>query len=271
MVYGVPITIAAVLTVSYSAIAILLAVAAKYDIRWLSAVMSMLSFLFHLAIALGIGILAAMLVYGVASSLAGSSQPAQIEIAAYLPTEMSSGVTTFLWITGVLLAIELLIWMILLSVTLSRSLNSFSASLRGVPGLYEYGYGTRVFSSSRMEIEMEFLADALNRSRGYSKSDVEEITEDEDRYLVRFASRNGDLVAASLQELPDYNLVALFGGEGSRSLNLEVLLEDSFHIQKLRVAEARASLRKDELISEIAIREGWTVETRDSLMSLHRS
>lgn len=269
--YTLPITVAGVLALTYALIAIVLAVAARYDIRWLSAVVSMLSFLFHLAVALGLAVVTALVIYGVASSADRLSQPMRPEIIAHLPNSFSDGVTTFLWVVGIIAALQLIIWFLLLLTVVPRSLRSFRAALRGVPGLYKYGYGTQVFSSTGMESEMEFLFDALSRARGYSRGEAEEIIEEEDRYLIRFASRNGELVAAALHELPGYNLIALFGGEGSKSVNIEVLLEDSFHIQKLKVAEARASLRTDRLIEEIASKDGWTVEIRDSLMDLRRA
>lgn len=269
--YTLPITVAGVLALTYALIAIVLTVAARYDIRWLSAVVSMLSFLFHLAVALGLAVVTALMIYSVASSADRLPQPMRPEIIAHLPNGFSDGVTTFLWVVGIIAALQLIIWFLLLLTVVSRSLRSFRAALRGVPGLYKYGYGTQVFSSTGMESEMEFLSDALSRARGYSRGEAEEIIEEEDRYLIRFASRNGELVAAALHELPDYNLIALFGGEGSKSVNIEVLLEDSFHIQKLKVAEARASLRTDRLIEEIASKDGWTVEIRNSLMDLHRA
>lgn len=269
--YTLLITVAGVLALTYALIAIVLAVAARYDIRWLSAVVSMLSFLFHLTVALGLAVVTALVIYSVASSADRLSQPMRPEIIAHLPNSFSDGVTTFLWVVGIIAALQLIIWFLLLLTVVSRSLRSFRVALRGVPGLYKYGYGTRVFSSTGMESEMEFLSDALSRARGYSRDEAEEIIEDEDSYLIRFASRNGELVAAALHELPGYNLIALFGGEGSKSVNIEVLLEDSFHIQKLKVAEARASLRTDRLIEEIASKDGWTVEIQDSLMDLRRA
>lgn len=270
-IYALPIAVAGALAVGYALLATVLAVAARYDIRWLSAVVSMLSFLFHLAVALLLGAWVAWTIYGVASSPDRSDQSTMPEFTAHLPSGISDGVTTFLWVTGIIAALELIIWLFLLFAVVSRSLRSFIAALKGVPGLYRYGYGTQVFSSTGMEPEMEFLSDALSRARGYSPSEATEIIEDEDSYLIRFASRNGDLVAAALHELPDYNLIALFAGEGNKTLNTEVLLEDSFHIQKLKVAEARASLRTDRIIEEIALRDGWTIDTRDSLMDLRRS
>lgn len=271
LIYALPIAVAGALAVGYALLAIILAIAAKYDIRWLSAVVSMFSFLFHLGVALLLGAWVAWTIYGVASSPDRSTQSTMPEIIAHLPNSFSDGVTTFLWVVGIIAALQIIIWFLLLLTVVSRSLRSFRAALRGVPGLYKYGYGTQVFSSTGMESEMEFLSDALSRARGYSRGEAEEIIEDEESYLIRFASRNGELVAAALHELPDYNLIALFGGEGAKSLNIEVLLEDSFHIQKLKVAEARASLRTDRLIEEIASKDGWTVETRDSLMDLRRA
>ncbi len=269
--YSWLITVAGGLAVGYALLATILAVAARYDIRWLSAVVSMLSFLFHLAVALLLSAAVAWAIYGVASAADRSVGSAMPELTAYLSSGVSDGVTAFLWVTGIIAALQLIIWIFLLFAVVSRSLRSSIAALKGVPGLYRYGYGTQVFSSTGMESEIEFISDALSRARGYSPSEATEIIEDKDSYLIRLASRNGDLVAAALHQLPDYNLIALFAGEDNRTLNTEVLLEDSFHIQKLKVAEARASLRTDRIIEEIALKDGWTIDTRNSLMDLRRS
>lgn len=254
--------ITVVLLSIYGGAVILLALAARKDIAWLSAAVSWISLTAHLIIAILLAALLVVLVEGVLSSNE-SLVLSQIAIP-------NLGADLVLWTIGTILFIDTLIWLSLIVVAVSRSMGSLVSSFAKVPGRYEYAYGTHVFSASGLESEMEFLSEMLSRSRSHSSTEAEDILETEDRYLIRFASRDGGLVAVSLQELPDYNLVALLPGEHNRSTNAAVLLEDSLHIQSLRVRDARGALRKDDLIADVAREQGWTVDVRDMLMNLRR-
>lgn len=246
------------LSVFYGVLILLLSHSSAKSSPTGSLLVSLFSLLIHtLALLSSVAIIVA-LVYGSATGGHGGVTLKPIELNGY--TAIAIGAV-----------IDLAILLVLLFSTVGRSYTAFAASLRRVPGRYEYSYGTTVMSSTQRPSELSFMVGALHSSAGYSEDDAEEVVGDIDRYLVRFLHRNGKVVAASLQDSSSKRLMAIFPGRESRKLNTEILLEDSYLIQKDLGLEARGTLAKDALISELAEASGWTVSTDgESLISLRR-
>jgi len=174
----------------------------------------------------------------------------------------------------VVCGIELLVWISLLLPAVSRSFKALVSAMRQIPGPYSYSYASTMMSSSQSGNEVAFLENTL-KGRGsfaFRYDDELEAIYDSNRYLVRFLHRNGKVLAASLHHRSNRELMAIFPGKENAALNTEVLLEDSYQIQKARRSVARATLQKDQLVENTAEEFGWTVTTDgDGLLQLERS
>lgn len=168
--------------------------------------------------------------------------------------------------------VELLVWIVLLLPTVSRSVRATVSATRQVPGPYAYSYSSIVMSSSQNGNEIAFLEDSLRaKSSHFRYADELENVYDRSNYLVRFLHRGGRVLAASLHHRSTRELIAIFPGRESSTLNTEVLLEDSYQIQKARRPIARATLSKNQLLESSAQQFGWTVVTDDDgLLQLER-
>lgn len=168
---------------------------------------------------------------------------------------------------------ELLLWIILLLPAVVRSFRALASSTKRVPGPYSYSYASVVMSGAQRGNEIAFLENALDTRGSFMRydEDLEDIY-DTDRYLVRFLHRNGQVLAASLQQRRSKELMAIFSGKENRALNIEVLLEDSYELQRAKRGGARAVIRRSQDIEEAALAAGWTVVgNSDGLLQLERA
>ena len=249
---------ALILCLIYAGLTLALSYSASKDSPTGSTLVSLFSLLVHTLTLVGAGVLIVGSIYSVATSSSGG-----VALGSFVPNRF-----TALGIAGL---VNLAIWLVLLFSTVGRSYEAFAAALRRVPGRYEYAYGTTVMSSTGRPSEVRFIESALESTAGYSDQDAEGIVEGDDRYLIRFLHRSGKVVAASLQDSSNRRLMAIFPGRESKKLNIAILLEDSYTIQKERSQEAQGTLKEDSLISEIAAEIGWTVSSDgESLISLRR-
>ncbi len=232
------------------------------DLPWVSTVVSTISFLLHLTV---LFLLTATLgFFAYSTFIMGDRTPLELTIGLSALQDWTPLLITLL----VLLVCDIAIWLMLLISTVRRSLAALVSSFRKAPGQYCYSFSTIVVSSTGIEEEDHFLEDAMARARGYSARESEGIIEAGDRYLLRIASREEKLVAASIHERSDLTLVGVFPGVDEQELNLSILLEDSYHIQKERSKQPRGLLKLDARIADRAEQSGWKVQRGEALMEL---
>lgn len=252
----------AALAVGYLLQGGLLWVARMADFPWISAVVSTISFLFHLTV---LFLLMVSVGYVLYSTIAMGDRTL---IALLNPFAGSSDWTPLQLILVIGLVCDTLVWLLLLVTTVRRSLRALASSFKKVPGPYSYRFSTVVVSSTGIEEERNYLEDALARARGYSPKEAERIIEEGDRYLLRVASREDRLVAASIHELADLTLVGVFPGVEENELNLSILLEDSYHIQRERGKTPRALIHRNEQVVLAAEKAGWKANRGEALVEL---
>lgn len=201
-----------------------------------------------------------------------------VSYATSLPTMKADPTLSLFPLSGltalaVIAALDLVIWIVLHFAVAKRSYAALAAALRRVPGRYEYSYGTVATSSTERTGEVGFIENALQLGVSRrSDDDTQGAPEDSELYLVRFLHRGGKIVAASLQDRSTRRLMAIFPGRDSKRLNVSILLEDSYAIQRELGREAQATLSSDSTILELASESGWTVSSDgESLIHLRKS
>jgi len=264
-------------SLSLLALYIILALAAWGSSRTLSPIGSALtaavSLLIHLLFLLGLGLLALDWAQSLISTSQITGQGINLRTLIGADGLPDNAVKIFM-LFFIVRSIDLLIWIVLLATATSRSIKALVSSFRTVPGAHLYGYATTVRSSSQRGSELGFLESALSSPLGRFYFDATELEDlyDPDSYLVRFLHRNGQVLAASLQSRSDRRLMAIFPGKESPRLNTAVLLEDSYIIQRAIRPVARATLKRDTLVQEVADEAGWSVDSGvDGLLELERS
>jgi len=265
------IIVAISLGVLYGLIALFLWVSARINSAVASGVTALLSLLLQLPFLFGFLLFVAKIFEALVSSAqtAGSGVTTKSSFYQNLP----DSVTQILALLLIVLLVDGVIWLILLIATTVSSIKALASSFRTVPGIHRYGYGTTVVSSSQSHTELGFLEGALGSSLGrfyYDAAELEDIY-DPNSYLVRFLHRNGQVLAASIQNRSDRRLMAIFPGRDSAQLNTAILLEDSYIIQKALRPVAEATLKRDSMTQSVAEDAGWHIDADyDGLLELRR-